>query len=187
MKSKLLLVGILSFLHLNANAQNVAESFYANNQATVIAVGIFWIACLVCYIIARVKTKRGQMVLTANNWDKTLLLTTPSCLFVSWFFGFDHTPNTIQTVLFIVAGACFVGTVIFSITHNSGNITSILLSIFAKVFIIWLTVFILLLVLVILLIAFLITITTKSSDDDEYILLKYDKTLNAFVGYRFNA
>jgi uncharacterized membrane protein len=88
-------------------------------------------------------------------------------------------------VLFIVAGVCFVGTVIFSIIYNSGNISGILLSIFAKIFIVWLTVFMLLLVLIILIISIIITLTTKSKDDDEYIIMKYDRTLDAFIGYRY--
>jgi len=37
MKTKLVLVGIVSFLPLNVNAQNVLEDFYANNHTAVIA------------------------------------------------------------------------------------------------------------------------------------------------------
>jgi hypothetical protein len=185
MNLKLLLAGILAFSCLNVNAQNVAERFYDNNQTAVIMAGILWLACLVCYIIASVKSKRGTMILTANGWDKALLLITPACIFVSWFWGFDHEPNGIQTILFVVAGACFTGTVIFSIVFNKGNITGILLSILAKIFIVWLTLFILLLVLTILIISIIIAFMTKDKDDDKYILLKYDKYLDAYVGYRY--
>jgi preprotein translocase subunit SecG len=185
MNPKLLFAGLLTSLCLNVNAQNVVESFYDNNQATVIMAGVFLLACLACYIIARVKSKRGQMVLTANGWDKALLLVSPACLFASWFWGFDHEPNDIQAVLFIVAGACFVGTVIFSIAFNKGNFVNILLSIFAKVFIVFLTLLILLLVLIILVISIVIALMTKSKDDDRYILLKYDKYLDAYVGYSY--
>jgi hypothetical protein len=185
MKIKLLLAGILASLCVNVKAQNVVESFYDNNQETVIMAGIFLLACLICYIIAKVKSKRGEMVLTANGWDKALLLITPACVFVSWFWGFDHEPNSIQTVLFIVAGVCFAGTLIFSIMFNKGNIAGILLSIFAKIFIIWLTIFVLFLALCILIISIVITIMSKDKDDDKYILLKYDKYLDAYVGYKY--
>jgi hypothetical protein len=185
MKLKLLLAGVLTFLCLSASAQNVVERYYDNNQTAVIMGGVFLLACLVCYIIARVKSKRGTMILTANGWDKALLLITPACIFIAWFWGFDHEPNGIQTVLFIVAGACFIGTVIFSILFNKGNIAGILLSIFAKIFIVWLTLFIILLVLTILIISLVITFMSKDKDDDKYILLKYDKYLDAYVGYKY--
>ena len=187
--NKKILFTIILFLFIPAlaTAQNLVESFYNNNQTTIITAGIFLLFSLVCYIIARIKSKRGQMVLTANRWDKTLLLIAPICLFVSWFWGFDHVPNTIQTVLFVVAGACFAGTLLFSIIHNGGSIFNILLSVFAKIFIIWLTIFLLLILLILLVISVIITLMTKRNDDDEYVLLKYDKTLDAFIGYKYKS
>ena len=180
-KKKIALTGILSVACLSVKAQNVV----ADNQTMLISVGVLFLACLICYIIAIVKSRRGQMVLTANGWDKVLLLTTPVCLFIAWFWGFDNALNDIQLVLLIIAGAGFVGTTIFSITHNQENVTNILLSIVAKIFIVWLTLFLLILVVVVLIISVLISITNKK-DEDEYILVKYDRVLDAYVGYKVN-
>lgn len=75
---------------------------------------------LTCYIIALVKSKRGEMVFTANNWDMALLLTCPVLLLVGWMMQENPSLDTARYVLWAIAGACFVGTAIFSIVSNPG-------------------------------------------------------------------
>ena len=183
---KSLLVTIFTLTCLNANAQNVAEDFYANNQEIVIASGIFLLACLICYIIARVKSNRGQLVLTANKGDKALLIITAVCLFVTAFF-WGNAPATFPfpLILYITAGVCFCWTIYFSIRYNLGNVIHILISCFAKIFIIWLFVILLFLLLVILIISIVIFFMNKNDREGEYILLKYDSRLDAFIGYKY--
>ncbi len=40
----------------------------------VLGIVVFLLASLVCYIIGRVKLKKGENVLVANGWDVALLL-----------------------------------------------------------------------------------------------------------------
>ena len=60
----------------------------------------------------------------------------------------------------------------------------ILISILAKLFIIWLTLIIILLLIAVFVISVIISFINDHDDDDEYILLKYDRTLHAYVGYK---
>jgi cytochrome c oxidase assembly factor CtaG len=55
----------------------------------------------------------------------------------------------------------------------------------AKLFTVWLTLLIIMLILI-LLVGYVIIQFMKSRDEDkeEYILVKYDKFLRAYVGYR---
>jgi len=184
MKNKVLLAGILSFLCLQINAQNVVEDYYVDNKGIVVIFGIFILTCLVCYIIAKVKSKRGQLVLTANGGDKALLIITAVCLFIAALFG-NELPDSFTQVLYIAAGICFCWSIYFSISHNLDNIGHILISCLAKIFIIWLFVMTLFILLIILIVSIVISMTNRNDKDGEYILLKYDRSLNAFIGYRY--
>lgn len=84
-----------------------------------------------------------------------------------------------------IAGVCFIGTLIFSIVSNSGSFWNILCSIMAKIFIVWLTMFVIMLLIAIFvfyLMAFLLR--DRNEDEGEYMLLKYDRFLKAYVGYK---
>lgn len=154
-----------------------------SNQNFIIA-GIVFLVLLVFYIIAKVKSKRGQLVLTANGWDMAMLLACPVAIFVAWCWGFDNPLNTAQIVCLSIAGACFLGTAIMSIVHNQGNVMGMIISILAKLFIVWLTLMIILLLITVLIISVVISMMRSHDDDDDYILLKYDRALHAYVGYR---
>lgn len=138
---------------------------------------------LTCYIIALVKSKRGEMILTSNGWDMALLLICPICLFIGGCFGADSPYITVVSVLWSIAVVCLIGSIIFSIVANKESIWKILCSILAKLFIVLLTIFVLFLLLAML--VFYITIQlVRDRNEDEYILLKYDRFLQAYVGYR---
>lgn len=150
---------------------------------------ILWVVvmviALVCYIIALVKSKRGEMVFTANGWDMALLFACPVLLLAGGLMQENPSLDTTRIVLWTLGGLCFAGTAIFSIVYNKGSLWKILCSIMAKVCVIWLTMFILMLLLVILLVSLILFFVRDRNDDDgDYILLKYDHFLRAYVGYR---
>lgn len=156
-----------------------------NSQtSTLITVGVVFVILLVFYIIAKVRSKRGDMVFTANGWDMTMLLACPVSIFIAWCWGFDQPLNTVQIICLVVAGLCLIGTSIMSIVYNKGVFLDILISIMAKLFVVWLTLIIILLVIVIFIISVIISFISSHNDDDEYIILKYDHALRAYVGYR---
>ena len=150
-----------------------------------IILGVVLLITLVCYIIALVKSKKGEMTLTTNGWDMALLLTCPVLILVGSFMQENPSLEQTRYILWGVAGVCFIGSVIFSIVSNKDSFWKILCSILAKVFIVWLTMVIIMLLIAIFifyLIAFFMR--DRSEDDGEYILLKYDKFLKAYVGYK---
>lgn len=149
-----------------------------------IVVGVILLTLLVFYIIAKVKSKKGQLVLTANGWDMAMLLACPVAVFVAWCWGFDHPLNTVQIVCLVIAGLCLIGTIIMSIFHNSDRFMHIVISILAKLFIIWLTFMVILILVTAFIVCLLLSMMRSHNDDDEYILLKYDHALHAYVGYR---
>ena len=152
-----------------------------------IIAGIVFLVLLVCYIVAKVRSKRDLMVLTANGWDMAMLLACPVAIFVAWCWGFDHPLNTVQTVCVVIAGLCFTGTVIMSIVHNTDSVVDIILSILAKAFIVYLTLVAIGLLITVLIISFFLTIMRNHNDDDDIIILKYDHFLQSYVGYRYRA
>ena len=60
----------------------------------------------------------------------------------------------------------------------------IVISVLAKLFIVWLTLMAIFLLIVALVVSVLITLMRSHNEDEEYILLKYDHALRAYVGYR---
>ena len=152
------------------------------NVDVIIGISIL-VVLLTCYIIALVKSKRGDMVLTSNGWDMALLLACPIFFFAGWCVGLQPPYNTFQYIVFGISAICLLGTIIFSIIANTDSIWKILCSILAKLFIVWLTLFILLLLITIL-VAYVIIQFMKERESDEVILLKYDSFLKAYVGYR---
>ncbi len=155
----------------------------AQNTNLIIAGAVF-LVLLVFYIIAKVKSKRYELVLTANGWDMAMLLACPVAIFVAWCWGFNHPLNTAQIVCLVIAGLCLIGTIIMSIVHNSGSFMGIVISVLAKLFIVWLTLMAIFLLIVALVVSVLITLMRSHNEEDEYILLKYDRALRAYVGYR---
>lgn len=154
-----------------------------SNTKLIIA-GIIFLILFVFYIIAKVKSKRGKLVLTANGWDMAMLLACPVVIFVAWCWGFDHPLNIVQIVCLVIAGLCLIGTIIMSIVHNSGSFMGIVISVLAKLFIVWLSLMAIFLLIVALVVSVLITLMRSHNEDEEYILLKYDHALRAYVGYR---
>ena len=155
------------------------------NQIYFILWVVVLVIALVCYIIALVKSKRGELVFTANTWDMVLLFASPVLLLVGSLMQDNPSLDTARYVLWTLGGICFAGTAIFSIVSNLGSFWKISCSIMAKVFVVWLTMFILAVLIAILVVYVILTLVRDHSEDDgEYILLKYDRFLKAYVGYR---
>lgn len=138
---------------------------------------------LAAYITARVKSNGGDLVITANVFDKILILLSPTLFFIAWCIGFDKELSEAQIVLLSLSGIMLQGSIIFSIIANKGNWLNITLSILAKLFIFVVTVFLLFLLLTILLFSILLSIMGHSSHEGTYIV-KYDHFLDQWVGYR---
>lgn len=137
---------------------------------------------LVCYIIARVKSKRGSMVLTVNRWDMTLLLAGPVIFVLGWCLGSIQFFNTIRIILFSLAGLCLLGSIIFSIVANKESVWKVLCSVLAKVFIAVLTV-IGVVVLLAVLVFILVKLFMGRIDQEGVGFVKYDSVLREYVCY----
>lgn len=155
-----------------------------SNTTTLIIMGVAFVVLLVFYIIAKIKSKKGELVLTANGWDMAMLLACPVAIFIASCWNFDHPLNTAQIVCLVIAGLCLIGTIIMSIVHNLGNFMNIMISILAKLFVIWLTMIVIALLVAIFIFSVIITMMRGHDNDEDYILLKYDRALRAYVGYK---
>ena len=143
------------------------------------------VVLLVSYIVARVKSKNGELVITANVIDKILILVSPVLCFIAWCPGIDHDLSTFQITLFTISGLMLQGSIIFSVVANKGNALNIALSIMAKLFIYVLTFFLLLLLVAILVITFMLSAMSHSHHEETYVV-KYDHFLDQWVGYRID-
>jgi len=146
---------------------------------------IIFVILLICYIIARVKLKRGNLVITANFFDKILIIVSPILFFVAWCIGFDHELSPFQIILLVLSGLMLVGSILFSIFTNLGNVFHIIISILAKIFIFIFTNFLLLLLVVLVVFSFVRAVTSHNDTEGTYVM-KYDHFLDQWVGYRID-
>lgn len=149
-----------------------------------IIVGCVFAVLLVCYIVALLLSKRDEMVFTANGWDMGLLLACPILILVGSCAMENPSYDTFRYVVWFFAGVCLIGTVTFSIVANKASFWKKLCSIFAKIFAVWLTMFVIMLLLAILIFYIITFFARDRSEDEEFILLKYNRFLKEYVGYR---
>ena len=149
-----------------------------------IVFGCVFAVLLTCYITALIMSKRDEMVFTANGWDMGLLLTCPILILVGSCTMEDPSLDTFRYVVWGFAGASLLGTIIFSVATNKGSFWKKVISVFAKIFAIWLTMFVIMLLIAILIFYIITFFARERSEDSDYILLKYDKFLKEYVGYR---
>lgn len=155
-----------------------------DQQTLYIVMGCVLLVGLVCYIIALVKSKSGEMVFTTSGWDMALLLTCPVLVLVGSFMQENPSLDTARYILWTIAGVCFAGTIVFSVISNKESVWKILCSIMAKIFVIWLTIFVIFLLITIFIAYVILSLIRGHNEEGEYILLKYDNFLKAYVGYR---
>lgn len=159
----------------------------SNDTKLSIAIGVF-VSLLVCYIVAKVRSKQGVSVLTANVYDKWLILISPVLFFMAWCIGFDHKLVQVQYILLVLSALSLLASLMFSFTAkgNVGNAFSIIVSILAKIFIFVLTFMLLILLIVLLLFTIIRTITGHENHNDGTFMMEYDEYLNRWVGYRID-
>ena len=136
-------------------------------------------------IIARIKSKRGDLVITANILDKILIILSPILLFVAWCIGFDHELTPLQIILLILSGLILIGSILFSIFANLGNVFHIIILVLAKLFIFVATNFLLLLLIAIFIFKDMWRLLSHSDHEGTY-MIKYDLLLDQWIGYRID-
>lgn len=158
----------------------------SNNTKLYIAIGVF-VVLLVSYIVAKVRSKSEIFKLTANKYDKWLILLSPVLFFVVWCIdgGFESKLSNAQIILLSLSALALLASLYFSISSNTGffNIT---LSILAKVFIFVGTLLLLLLLIVLFFITLFRIITDHSDRETGTFVMEYDEYLNRWVGYRID-
>lgn len=130
----------------------------------VVGIVLIVIASLVCYIIARVKLKKGELFLVANGWDVAMVLVAAACGFVLCVYNLwiNSMPKN-ETILFSsIGGAAFLGSAAMSVVHNWGGFGKVVISVLAKVFVVFLS---MLSIPVIALTSFVISIIALVSRD----------------------
>jgi len=127
--------------------------------------------CFVCYIIAMIKARNGTMTVIANWYDFTLLVF-PFISLIAIFIGFlVGAQPAFFIVVSIIGSLCLIGSLVYSVVSNSGNIFNIIISIFAKIF-----------VLLILGFSVLFIFRGKKKDNSFYDDMKHDASSVAAVG-----
>ena len=116
-----------------------------------------------------------------TNYKLYIAIAVAIALLVFYFIAKSRSK---KGVFVVVAGLCFAGTCIMSIVHNRDSFGDAVLSILGKMFIILFT-FWTIAIVAALLILYLLLSLVAHSPRDEYIVLKYDRYLDAFVGYRY--
>jgi hypothetical protein len=93
--------------------------------------------CFICYIIALIRTRQGKMITIVNWYDFTLLIA-PFILWIIAALCMDEKAesNWLSVVLFVLGGLCFLGSMAWSVIANRGNVLNMIISIFAKLFVI---------------------------------------------------
>lgn len=126
------------------NSSNSPKTLSDGQRNILIGAGIFG---LICYIIALIKVRKGQMTIIVNWYDAALLIAT----FVLPIIGIIITVNKSNDIYGIIgcvlAGLCFLSSLVWSIMANNDNYYHAFLSVFAKVFLVFIAFFILLSIL----------------------------------------
>ena len=89
---------------------------------------------LICYIIALIKTHKGEMTTIVNWYDFALLAGSFSIPVIA--FIIDREDEKIMTGSIIIGGLCLLGSLVWSVIANKDNYFHAFLSVFAKIFIV---------------------------------------------------
>ncbi len=155
MKLKVIIVAIISVICLSLGAQDTIDTvdidtttvmgdtttvmgqFLAeelidgySNSELLLAVGGFVV--LILLIVAIILQIGGKIVITQNPIDMILLVVAPICIVAAMYLKSEDMWSTFQLFLYLIAGTCIIGTLIFSFIDNKGNFGGVLLSIITK-------------------------------------------------------
>ena len=147
----------------------------------IVGVVVIVIASLVCYIIARVKLNRGELFLVANGWDVAMVLVaaTCGCALCVWL---NSMPKNEIILFSSIGGVAFLGSAAMSVVHNWGGFGKIVISVLAKVFVVFLS---MLSIPVIAVTSFVISIIALISKDfDLFRILNFKWLFMLIMGPR---
>ncbi|WOC50836.1 hypothetical protein BPO_0189 [Bergeyella porcorum] len=99
---------------------------------------------LICYIIAFTKVRKGQMTIIVNWYDATLLIATFILPIIGFVVGHNKNDTIYLGVSCILAGLCFLSSLVWSVMANNDNYYHACLSVLAKIFLVFIAFFILL-------------------------------------------
>lgn len=169
--------------YVDSPSSSLSQTMYNDNQYMLIVEIAIFALLLVCYIIARVKLKQGTLVITANVFDKILIILSPILFFIVWCIGFSNELSPLQILLLGLSGVMLIVSILFSVFANLGNVWNILISVMAKLFIFVFTNILLFLLMVVWVFSILRTMMSRDNHEDTYIM-RYDYFLDRWVGYR---
>lgn len=124
----------------------------------------------ICYIIAMIKARNNSMIVIANWYDFTLLVFPFISLFLAFITANNENP-AVPIVILIIGGLCFCGSIVYSFIANKGNAFNIIVSIFAKLF-----------VLLIVVLSLLYIFRGKNKENSMYQDMKHDAKTVAAIG-----
>ena len=88
----------------------------------------------ICYIIAMIKVRNNSMIVIANWYDFTLLVLPFISLVLALVMSNNKNP-AVPIVILVFGGLCLCGSFLYSFIANKGNAFNIIVSIFAKLFV----------------------------------------------------
>lgn len=135
--------GYISTKYIELVNESAGYGVKEKGNGVLLIVGIFG---LVCYIVALIKTKKGEMTTIVNWYDFTLLCCSFIIPAMGIFFGKDE--DVIVKQLSISIGVlCFIGSAIWSVIENRDNYFHAFISVVAKMFIVMIMIIIILIIL----------------------------------------
>lgn len=126
---------------------------------------VILIVLLICYIIAKIMSKNGILVIWANKLDKILVIIAAILTFIAILLEDSHNLPDVRIVLYIIAGIMMLVSIIFSIISNLGHLLNIILSILAKLFVFWLINISLFMIIVVLIVSLIFKASDRNRDD----------------------
>lgn len=130
----------------------------------------FLLISFICYIIAMIKVRNHSMVAIANWYDFALLVFPYIAIILALIMWYND--NSFITILMLVLGGLsFCGSIAYSIWANQGNTINILISIFAKVF-----------VMLIIILSVLYIFRGKNKENSWYQDMNHDAKTVAAIG-----
>jgi uncharacterized protein len=118
------------------------EKEITRNLIIAALIGLF---LLVCYIIAFVKLKRGDNIVPVAGWFDIILMFLAVILIPVGAVAVANSKDYFVLAL-VVGSLCFLGSIAFSIVKNKGNPFNIIVSIFAKLFLVFISLIIITLI-----------------------------------------
>lgn len=169
-----------NFPSMDENEPAWSRPSHSSSNISIYLSATLFVVMLICYIVAKNKSKNGDLIVTVNTFDKVCLILSPILFFVAWCIGFK---NTLSIVLLCISGMALLYSLFLSITNNK-TIMYIILSIVAKLFVFVLINLLLILLLIIILFSIFHAFSQASERREEKWYVEYDEFLDKIICYR---